>query len=237
MTTPDDWAKALTNFVDEIGGDGPSLWQWAGITPTPEKVVDYLRDQVHYLIALYTHPMPIATRPLTVEDLADVMRGDTLNPIAAGFTLEDLARHLLTHPATAPLLNSALPAQSKTPGLVEEDRIAVDQFAAAMKLKLSRKSKEGKLGWKEASAEHLSRLLCEHIRKGDPVDVANFAMMLHQNGQSITPDCTPLVDVDALIHTLNTTAEYMEPGSEDRWGVENVAFQLSEQPNRRPPSP
>jgi hypothetical protein len=106
-----------------------------------------------------------------------------------------------------------------------------------MKLKLSRKSKEGKLGWKEASAEHLSRLLCEHIRKGDPVDVANFAMMLHQNGQSITPDCTPLVDVDALIHTLNTTAEYMEPGSEDRWGVENVAFQLSEQPNRRPPSP
>jgi hypothetical protein len=75
-----------------------------------------------------------------------------------------------------------------------------------MKLKLSRKSKEGKQGWKEASAEHLSRLLCEHIRKGDPVDVANFAMMLHQNGQSITLDCTPLVDVDALIHTL-TRAE------------------------------
>jgi hypothetical protein len=343
MTTPDDWAKALTNFVDEIGGDGPYLWQWSGTTPTPEKVVGYLRDHVNYLeqrakvqgaidagadttpasgplrrdqidalleelhdpalarqflmdaglidadgqltppyrsqdevpsrawarlvlgptdeeidvlwdeeavyFNLYGEARKFArsllarwgwyptTRPLTVEDLADVMRGDTLNPIAAGFTLEDLARHLLTHPATAPLLNSALPAQSKTPGLVEEDRIAVDQFAAAMKLKLSRKSKEGKQGWKEASAEHLSRLLCEHIRKGDPVDVANFAMMLHQNGQSITPGCTPLVDVDALNRTLNNTAEYMEPGSEDRWGVENVAFQLSEQPNRRPPSP
>jgi hypothetical protein len=237
MTTTNDWAKALTSFVDEIGGDGPSLWQWAGITPTPEKVVDYLRDQVHYLIALYAHPKPSATRPLTVDDLADIMRGDTLNPITAGFTIEDLARHLLTHPATAPLLNPALHTHSGTPALEETDRLAVDQFAAAMKLKLSRKSKEGKLGWKEASAEHLSRLLCEHIRKGDPVDVANFAMMLHQNGQSITPDCTPLVDVDALIHTLNTTAEYMEPGSEDRWGVENVAFQLSEQPNRRPPSP
>ena len=210
MTTSNDWAKALTSFVDEIGGDGPSLWQWAGITPTPEKVVDYLRDQVHYLIALYTHPMPIATRPLTVYDLADIMRGDTLNPITAGFTIEDLAHHLLTHPATAPLLNSALHTHSGTPTLEETDRLAVDQFAAAMKLKLSRKSKEGKQGWKEASAEHLSRLLCDHIRKGDPVDVANFAMMLHQNGQSITPDCTPLVDVDALIHTLTRAANLIQ---------------------------
>jgi hypothetical protein len=214
MTTPDDWAKALTNFVDEIGGDGPYLWQWSGTTPTPEKVVGYLRDHVNYLeqrakvqgaidagadttpasgplrrdqidalleelhdpalarqflmdaglidadgqltppyrsqdevpsrawarlvlgptdeeidvlwdeeavyFNLYGEARKFArsllarwgwyptTRPLTVEDLADVMRGDTLNPIAAGFTLEDLARHLLTHPATAPLLNSAL---------------------------------------------------------------------------------------------------------------------------------
>ena len=100
------------------------------------------------------------------------MRGDTLNPIAAGFTLEDLARHLLTHPATAPLLNSALPFQSETfpaartaqfesveanlktvvqthtetPGLEELDRRAVDQFAAAMKLMLSQKSNEGMRG-------------------------------------------------------------------------------------------
>jgi hypothetical protein len=49
MTTSDDWAKALTNFVDEIGGDGPYLWQWSGTTPTPEKVVGYLRDHVNYL--------------------------------------------------------------------------------------------------------------------------------------------------------------------------------------------
>jgi len=161
-------------------------------------------------LALYTHPMPIATRPLTVYDLADIMRGDTLNPITAGFTIEDLAHHLLTHPATAPLLNSALHTHSGTPTLEETDRLAVDQFAAAMKLKLSRKSKEGKQGWKEASAEHLSRLLCDHIRKGDPVDVANFAMMLHQNGQSITPDCTPLVDVDALIHTLTRAANLIQ---------------------------
>ena len=43
IATAEDWANALTDFVDEIGGDGPSLWQWAGITPTHKKVVDELR--------------------------------------------------------------------------------------------------------------------------------------------------------------------------------------------------
>jgi hypothetical protein len=45
----DQWADALTNFIDEIGGDGPSLWQWKGITPTPEKIVEYLREYIQYL--------------------------------------------------------------------------------------------------------------------------------------------------------------------------------------------
>jgi hypothetical protein len=43
------WADALTNFIDEIGGDDPSLWQWEGITPTPEKIVEYLREWIQYL--------------------------------------------------------------------------------------------------------------------------------------------------------------------------------------------
>ena len=47
MTNPaapsKDWANALTDFVDEIGGDGPGLWKWAGITPTPKEVVSELR--------------------------------------------------------------------------------------------------------------------------------------------------------------------------------------------------
>lgn len=36
------WAKALTKWVDKQGGDGPSLWQWSGICPTPERVTEYL---------------------------------------------------------------------------------------------------------------------------------------------------------------------------------------------------
>lgn len=38
------WAKALTDWVDKQGWDGPSLWQWKGICPTPEMVTKCLDD-------------------------------------------------------------------------------------------------------------------------------------------------------------------------------------------------
>lgn len=37
----------------------------------------------------------------------------------------------------------------------------------------------------QRSAEYLSELLCGHVEKGDPVDVANFCMLLQQRGESI----------------------------------------------------
>jgi hypothetical protein len=67
------------------------------------------------------------------------------------------------------------------------DDAAVDRFADAMKAKLAQAREKGRYGWQESSAEYLSDALREHLPKGDPVDVANFAMMLHQNGQSIQP--------------------------------------------------
>lgn len=45
----EQWAKVLTVFIDKIGGDGPSLWNWQGQTPTPERVVNYLDQHVKYL--------------------------------------------------------------------------------------------------------------------------------------------------------------------------------------------
>ncbi|MCL4526486.1 MAG: hypothetical protein M1492_08325 [Gammaproteobacteria bacterium] len=69
---------------------------------------------------------------------------------------------------------------------VNSDDIAIDAFTAAMKAKMRRSREEkGRGGWQTASAAHLTYLLVEHLAKGDPVDVANFAMMLHQNGQNI----------------------------------------------------
>ena len=40
--TSRQWAMAITNWIDKQGGDGPSLWEWSGKCPTPDKVIDYL---------------------------------------------------------------------------------------------------------------------------------------------------------------------------------------------------
>ncbi|MEJ5026323.1 hypothetical protein [Brucella anthropi] len=71
------------------------------------------------------------------------------------------------------------------------DDLAVDRFAIAMKQKLAKKREEGRGGWEnkdECSAEYLSYLLIQHIWKGDPVDIANLAMMLQQRGDRIVID-------------------------------------------------
>ena len=65
------------------------------------------------------------------------------------------------------------------------DDVAVARYAAAMKAKLARCREKGRHGWQTASAAHLSSLLYHHMYKADPLDVANLAMMLHQNGQAI----------------------------------------------------
>ena len=68
------------------------------------------------------------------------------------------------------------------------DDVAVDRFAAAMKAKLAKKRADGYGGWdnpEECTIEHLSRLLINHVGKGDPVDVGNLAMMIHQRSSSI----------------------------------------------------
>lgn len=70
------------------------------------------------------------------------------------------------------------------------DDIAVDQFAAVMKAKLAKKRAEGRDGWQDkgqCSNEYLSSLLRTLLEKGDPVDVGNLAMMLHQRGDCIAP--------------------------------------------------
>lgn len=68
------------------------------------------------------------------------------------------------------------------------DDLAVDRFAIAMKAKLAQKRAEGRGGWdnpNECSVEWLSELLKRHVEKGDPTDVGNFAMMIHQRGGRI----------------------------------------------------
>lgn len=64
---------------------------------------------------------------------------------------------------------------------VTADAVGVARFSAAMSNKLDAKRAEGRGGWNkpdECSVESLCVMLADHVRKGDMVDIANFAMMI-----------------------------------------------------------
>jgi hypothetical protein len=68
------------------------------------------------------------------------------------------------------------------------DDIAVQLFADAMKSKMAKARANGRDGWNNAAicpTERLQTMLLEHIAKGDPVDVANFCMMLWTRGAPV----------------------------------------------------
>lgn len=71
--------------------------------------------------------------------------------------------------------------------LAEERKLieAVDRFAQLMKAKLVKKARAGYSGWDDASPYHLTKLFWEHLEKGDPVDLANFLMMLECVGYGV----------------------------------------------------
>jgi hypothetical protein len=72
--------------------------------------------------------------------------------------------------------------------LAHLDNKAFDTFAEACKAKLAKSREKGRGGWEnpeECSNDDLSRMLWEHVGKGDPIDVANFCMMLSQRGETI----------------------------------------------------
>jgi hypothetical protein len=82
----------------------------------------------------------------------------------------------------AALAARATPAQP----VPHSDDLAVDRFAAAMKAKMAASRAKGRSGWddeRQCPMAKLSNMLIAHARKGDPVDVANFAMMLQQREQ------------------------------------------------------
>lgn len=61
------------------------------------------------------------------------------------------------------------------------DDAAVDAFAWAMRDKMEESREKGRSGWDspfQCSPYRLAEMLIDHIAKGDPVDVGNFAMML-----------------------------------------------------------
>lgn len=76
-----------------------------------------------------------------------------------------------------------LPGDQTTYHEKAQDQQAVANFSAAMAAKLERKAMQGRGGWKDperCSVDYLADLLIDHVKKGDPVDIGNLAMMIHQ---------------------------------------------------------
>lgn len=91
------------------------------------------------------------------------------------------------------------PAQDQHP-----DDIAVDAFADAMKAKLAEARRKGRSGWQDKTdcpQQRLSNMLRDHVEKGDPRDVANFCMFLHQRGEAILP-AQERSDLMSILHRI-----------------------------------
>lgn len=97
-----------------------------------------------------------------------------------------------------------------TPPEQHSDDVAVDRFAAAMKVKLAQKRAEGRGGWddpEQCPVERLAELLHEHVSKGDPIDVANFSMMLWCRGGRTTPPVQQCRDDGRCQYAIDHGAE------------------------------
>lgn len=79
------------------------------------------------------------------------------------------------------------------------DDAAVDRFSVAMKAKLAKKRAQGRGGWDDeriCSPDDLARMLVDHVRKGDPVDVGNLAMMLFNRPDAGAALCRAALSAD-----------------------------------------
>ena len=89
------------------------------------------------------------------------------------------------------MVNAELDSQNaQGEGIPHPDDAAVDRFAAALKAKLDEARAKGRSGWNNdepGMQQRLSDMLRAHVEKGDPRDVGNFAMFLHQRGESVLP--------------------------------------------------
>lgn len=68
------------------------------------------------------------------------------------------------------------------------DDAAVDEFAAMLKGKLARARAKGRSGWRDPAwtAAEINRQMHAHAAKGDPLDVAAYAMFLALRGEATT---------------------------------------------------
>ncbi len=152
---------------------------------------------------------------VATQSTAAIKQPYTLAEIQAKIASGDYSAELLLQHAILLLLASSKAAdtqydapsaapQAPAPAAQQHpDDAAVDHFAAAMKAKLAAARAKGRSGWDDpaqCTADDLAIDLRKHVNKGDPVDVANFAMFLHARGEStkLRPLSGDLIDASTI---------------------------------------
>lgn len=128
--------------------------------------------------------------------------------IPAAVSRAPLAASLPADPATN--AGCCQPVRVKPSPDEHYDDYCIRQFAKLMSEKMAASRAKGRSGWNDperCSIEYLRSLLYEHLDKGDPVDVANFCMMLrHYEASTYREFCNctpqPSPDVAAKVQAL-----------------------------------
>ena len=187
------WRKQAENIKKQSLDREPGYFQW----------LECNREHAGELEAILAQPAPAQQETLAAESSAappeplhkvnakillrhllhedGYVRGDAEATLKE--SLDAVVRQVkekLAAPQPAPAEVTAEQWMADSSG--HSDDIHVDGFAVAMKNKLAKKRAEGYGGWdnpQECDVKYLAKLLLEHLKKPDMVDIANFAMMLH----------------------------------------------------------
>jgi len=113
------------------------------------------------------------------------------------------------------------------------DEYCIDVFAKLMKEKMAASRAKGRSGWDDperCSVPYLQKLLHEHIAKGDPVDVANFCMMLGHYKASTSPGFDVWFQNHYTKVLLKSVAEDYVPRTPAAPAVKHEASELPPKP-------
>lgn len=129
--------------------------------------------------------------------------------IAGGVALESSSAHDVIGPLEDAWV-AMLAAAPAAPASEHPDDEAVERFASMLKAKLAKAREKGRRGWADPSwpATEINRQLHEHAAKGDPLDVAAYAMFLALRGEASAGAPSDLVGAGTFVR--NAAGEWVE---------------------------
>lgn len=204
--------------AQQVGVDARVAELEAMLTEVTDCLAWLNSDDDGHIMALTDRARAALTSPAKVPDAVmralDRMSTPLHDSRLSGLTAELDAANIKT--IRDYVLSGAVPAKVVGDDQHPDDA-AVDRFSVAMKAKLAKKRAQGRGGWDDeriCSPDDLACMLVDHVRKGDPVDVGNLAMMLFNRPDAGAALCRAALSAD---------------GGEDKRDAERLDFMIEQQ--------